>query len=248
MQGKTVIIELSSGLTKFRSISVKSYHELNETPQNDDEVPRDDLDEIDIVSNNSETELSQRLSTFSGSIKRDRERLRKYSIQINVSDSNDHSNDRFRAFRQKEISRLMKKKVFRLVDLREISANARVFNFRFVDEIKNVETEKVFEKSRLVIQVYNDLNKDLILTQSSTIQRVSQRLIVCLTTILRGQGNGIELYLRDVTQAYVQSTFDLNRDFYIRSFLELITLLDASNDCILKMIKSLYDVLEASNH
>jgi hypothetical protein len=93
----------------------------------------------------------------------------------------------------------MKKRVFRLVDLREISTNARVFNSRFVDEIKNVETKKIFEKSRHVIQIYNDLNKDLILTQSSTIQRVSQRLIICLTIILREQDNDIELYLRDVT-------------------------------------------------
>jgi hypothetical protein len=179
---------------------------------------------------------------------RDRERFRKYSIQINVSNSNDHSNNRFRTFRQKKISKLMKKRVFRLVDFREISTNARFINSRFVDEIKNIETKKDFEKSCLVIQIYNDLNKDLILTQSSIIQRVSQRLIVCLTTTLREQDNDIELYLRDVTQTYVQLTFDLNRNFYIRSLLELIILLNISNDCILKMIKSLYDVLETSNH
>ena len=41
----------------------------------------------------------------------------------------------------------------------------RVFNFRFINEIKNPSTNKAFKKSRLVIQAYNDPEKDLILTQ-----------------------------------------------------------------------------------
>ena len=46
----------------------------------------------------------------------------------------------------------------------------KVFNSRFVDEIKNLGTNKAFKKSRLVIQAYNNPEKDLILTQSPTIQ------------------------------------------------------------------------------
>ena len=65
-----------------------------------------------------------------------------------------------------------------------------------------------------MVQVYNDLNKDHVLTQSPTIQRVSQRLILCLAATL--QDDTTKLFLRDVTQAYVQSTSDLNRGFYIR--------------------------------
>ena len=40
----------------------------------------------------------------------------------------------------------------------------RVFNSRFVNEIKNPSTDKAFKKSRLVIQAYNDSKKDLVLT------------------------------------------------------------------------------------
>ena len=40
----------------------------------------------------------------------------------------------------------------------------RIFNLRFVDEIKNPGTETAFEKSRLVVQAYNDQGKELILT------------------------------------------------------------------------------------
>ena len=116
----------------------------------------------------------------------------------------------------------------------------------FVDEIKHPGTDLAYEKSRLVVQAYNDLNKDLVLTQSPTIQRVSQRLIICMAATLRNEG--IELYLRDITQAYVQSTSDLNRDFYIRPPVELIKLLDAPADCILKVMKPLYGAPEAGNH
>jgi hypothetical protein len=72
------------------------------------------------------------------------------------------------------------------------------------------KSKKAFEKFRLVIQTFNDQNKILILTQSSIIQRVSQRLIICLNATL-----SIKLYLRDIIQTYVQSRFNLNRDFYV---------------------------------
>ena len=48
-----------------------------------------------------------------------------------------------------------------------------------VREVKGV-TGKPYEKSRLVIQGHSDEGKESILTQSSTIQRVSQRLIVAI--------------------------------------------------------------------
>jgi len=40
----------------------------------------------------------------------------------------------------------------------------RLFNSRFVDKIKNKETNKAFEKSRLIVQAYNNFKKELVLT------------------------------------------------------------------------------------
>jgi hypothetical protein len=74
-------------------------------------------------------------------------------------------------------------------------SGTRLFNSRFVDEIKNKGTDKAFKKSRLVVQAYNDQEKELVLTQSPTIQRVSQRLILCLAAILPQA----QLYLRDIS-------------------------------------------------
>ena len=60
----------------------------------------------------------------------------------------------------------------------------RLFNSRFIDKIKNKGTNKAFKKSQLIIQAYNDLEKELVLTQSPTIQQVSQWLILCIAAML----------------------------------------------------------------
>ena len=60
--------------------------------------------------------------------------------------------------------------------------------------------------------------------------------------------NNIKLYLWDITQAYFQLTSELNRDFYIWLLFELISLLNAKSDCIIKVMKLFYGVLEARNY
>ncbi len=208
----------------------------------------------------SSTPTSTPVSTLSTLVKRGRGRPRKYLTQENLLTSLDicfvmdnlHYDDvnmrlpPYTLSRQKEILGLLEKGVFQVVNPKDLPVDIKVFNSRFVDEIKNASTDKAFEKSRLVVQAYNDYIKDLVLTQSPTILRVSQRLIVCLAAIL--QNNTTKLYLHDVTQAYVQSTSDLRRDFFIHPLPELITMMGASSNCILKVVKPLYGVPEAGNH
>jgi hypothetical protein len=150
----------------------------------------------------------------------------------------------FAASRQKKINDLIEKNVFRSINKNDVSSDVRIFNSRFVNEIKHLDIDKAFEKSRFVMQTFNDQNKNLMLTQSSIIQEINQRLIVCLIVVF----SNMNLYLRNITQTYVQSVTSLNRDFFVRSFVELIKHLDIVSNSILKMIKSLYDVLEADNH
>ena len=59
--------------------------------------------------------------------------------------------------------------------------NHRIFNARMVREIKGKGSDVPYENSRLVIQGYSDISKNLMLTQSPTIQRSSQRLIIVLS-------------------------------------------------------------------
>jgi hypothetical protein len=100
----------------------------------------------------------------------------------------------FIASRQKKITNLLKKEVFISINKKNVSTNVRIFSFRFVNEIKHSSIEKAFEKFKLMIQAFNDQNKILLLTQSSIIQQVSQRLIICLAATL-----SMKLYLRDIT-------------------------------------------------
>jgi hypothetical protein len=111
--------------------------------------------------------------------KRGRGRPRKYPLLIATTDittihlSQSDSNAQFAASRQKELTGLLEKGVFKITKLTNVPQGARLFNSQFVNKIKNKGTNKAFEKSQLVIQAYDDKEKELILTQLPTIQRVS---------------------------------------------------------------------------
>lgn len=67
---------------------------------------------------------------------------------------------------------LLEKEVFKIINPKNIPANIYIFNLQFIDKIKNTGMNKVFTKSYLVTQSYNDLNKDLLLIQLPIIQWV----------------------------------------------------------------------------
>ncbi|KAF7174588.1 hypothetical protein CNMCM6106_009330 [Aspergillus hiratsukae] len=116
----------------------------------------------------------------------------------------------FEQSQNKEIEGLIAKGVFDFVQYDPPKhAGIRIFNSRLVNEIKGKATNTPFEKSRLVVQAYNDEGKEMILTQSPTIQRASQRVIIALAPSLSGKK--ISLSIRDITQAYAQSWLYGNR-------------------------------------
>ena len=158
----------------------------------------------------------------------------------------------FIVLKQKKIDELLKKKIFKFVNISEIFQNTKIFNARFVNEIKNENTKKIFEKSRLIMQTYNDFNKNQVFIQSSIIQRMNQRLIVCITIVfeinLNDSNNSMKLFFRNVIQTYVQSIFNLNREFYVKSFHEFVSIMKTSYDCIFKVMKSLYEIFETNHH
>ena len=56
------------------------------------------------------------------------------------------------------------------------------------------------------------------------------------------------LYIRDISQAYVQSNTSLNRDFYTKPLPEIKDVLKLEEGTVLKVIKPLYSVPEVGNH
>ena len=151
----------------------------------------------------------------------------------------------FERSQQQEIEGLIAQGVFEFIPYDHTKhLGVRLFNSRLVNEVKGKATATPYEKSRLVIQAYNDEGKELILTQSPTIQRASQRVLLALTPSLAKQG--IQLYLRDVTQAYTQSTTMLNR--LILANLPKEMRHQYLEGTIMVVRKPLYGILEAGTH
>ncbi len=123
-------------------------------------------------------------------------------------------------------------------------AGVCLFKSRLVCEIKGKTTNKPYEKSRLVVQGYNDTEKTGLLTQALTIQRCSQRLLLSVAPAL--QKRGMKIMLRDITQAYTQSKIELNRTVICYLPAELTK--RYPKDTILLVIKPLYGLAEAGNH
>ncbi len=72
----------------------------------------------------------------------------------------------FMKSRRKEINDLLEKRVFELIIIDVVLRDVRIFNLRFVNEIKHSGKLNAYGKSRLVIQTYNDHDKTRILTSS----------------------------------------------------------------------------------
>ena len=151
---------------------------------------------------------------------------------ISILLQNNASQPHFTESRRKIINGLLEKNAFEVVEILDIPRGMRIFNSRFVDEIKKKGTATVFEKSRFVVQAYNDHGKEEILTQSPTIQQMSQRSILALAACMQQY----DLYLRDISHVYVQSTTHLIREFFVRPPQEL----RLQSDSILNIIKPLY--------
>lgn len=119
--------------------------------------------------------------------------------------------------------------------------HTRIFKSRIVNEVKGKTTDQPYEKSRLVIQGYADDGKKIVLTQSPTIQRSSQRVIIALApTLLQ---TGMTLWLRDITQAYTQSDDPLQRTIIADLPVQLRDSYPAGT--VMTVIKPLYGIAEA---
>ncbi|RAL62926.1 hypothetical protein DID88_004767 [Monilinia fructigena] len=249
MEGETCIIELPRGPTRFRSTSVKPYYEMNEEdnvtsqelreviPQEESEVlqdpspeaPQDDDDEFERTGQETAPSAPQ-IRVF----------MQEHVAQY-VADLPDPV--RYKDSRKKEIDGLTEKGVFKVVPISDVPPGTRIFKSRFVDEIKNEGASTEFKKSRLVIQAYNDAEKTTVLTQSPTIQRSCQRILASLAASTR-KASDTGVYIRDITQAYTQSTSNLHRTFYAHAPEEM----NLPTGMILLVIKPLYGVPEAGNH
>ena len=57
----------------------------------------------------------------------------------------------FAESRYAKIFKLIAKDIFKITPKSEVLRGSRIFNFKFIDKVKNKGTKKAFAKSRLVI-------------------------------------------------------------------------------------------------
>ena len=154
VEGETCTVKLPSGPTSFRSTVVKPYLRsklLESDPEIDPKPQESETDGTAQPPVEPPPQLPQP--------KRGRGRPRKYPLLTAIADITIYLQDgatQFSASRQKELTGLLEKGVFEITKLANVPQGVRLFNSRFVDEIKNPGTDKAFEKSRLVVQAYNN--------------------------------------------------------------------------------------------
>lgn len=140
-----------------------------------------------------------------------------------------------------EMESLLQNGTFEILRINPRKEYGRIFNLRLVREVKG-RTTQPYEKSRLVLAGHSDKGKEEILTQSPTIQRMSQRLLLALGVSLIAS-HGMQCELRDITQAYVQSKDKLLRTIYAKPPKELLHTFPPHT--ILRVVRPLYGAAES---
>ncbi|KAK1992697.1 hypothetical protein LX36DRAFT_694129 [Colletotrichum falcatum] len=205
--GTTCTVELPQGPRNFRITVVKPWHEdelekqiepTADTPANEpaNGQPEEQLEEPQeeahkaIVVANDEPPLRRRPGRPRKSQK-DTQKIPEQPARRRPGRPRKHPPKAF-------IKALIDRGVFHIVMFNERKhGGIRIFKSRLIREVKGKN------------EGYADDGKEAILTQSPTIQRIAQRIILAFTLSLIQLG--IVLWLRDITQAYTQSATQLNR-------------------------------------
>ena len=252
MESETCKIVMSYEIIDFRNIVIKLFFRNKsenvtnvKNEKNIDHINEIE-DEISHVDENEKTFFSNSFSAFKCDCDRSKKlslRYKDFETNISIFFQNDQhmqTSGPFVKSRKKEINDLFEKNCFEIVSTFEMFHEIKIFNSRFVNEIKNINTIDAYEKSRLVMQTYNDQGKTEILIQTSTIQRMSQRFILALIVNM----SYLSFFLRDISQVYVQLIISLTRQFFIKPSIEI----RFRKDTVLKIIKSFYEVSETEIH
>ena len=142
--------------------------------------------------------------------------------------------------RNREVKGLFDQKVFEVVDRSNVPQGFRIYGTKWVDLLKTNDDGSALEKSRLVAQNFRDFSARNIPTKAPTISQMGERIALTIA-VMHPEG---QTYVRDVTQAYVQSESELEREVY----LEPVPEMNLPKGKVLGAVKPLYGVPESGLH
>jgi len=134
----------------------------------------------------------------------------------------------------------MQRGTFEVVSKWTVPDNCRVYGSRWVDCIKRSTDGKEHEKSRLVAQNFRDKGATGISTKSPTVSRMGQRIAIATAAMFPERTS----YVRDISQAYLQSESELERLVYLRPPKEM----GLAQDEVLLVKEPLYGIPESGLH
>jgi hypothetical protein len=258
-EGHNVTLKFPNGPISFRSIVVASYF------RSDDQDISDTSVDPSAAKGNIQDTIVYRPDPGSRVIKPRKRgrpkgfRNKKSTTYISAKKSSDHElaiklrkSDviialglPFKEFDNIEVTDLIARDIVSFVRYNAAKHGSIVplFKSRIMHEIKG-KNNKPYKKLRWVIQNYNNRGKESILTQSPTIQRISQRLIMAITMPLIIEGYILEL--RDITQAYPQLSSELKREIFAKLLKELRNAY--LSDTIIQIIRPFYGIAESGVH
>lgn len=152
---------------------------------------------------------------------------------------NDPRASLFNEAKVKEINGLIERGTWKIVCKDDVPTNANILGGRFVLTIKNTGTDQELYKARFVVQGYRDKLNTSLVHDATTCRPQSARLLIGLAAIF-----GFTVFSTDVTQAYLQSNQELQREVFLNAPPEL----HLNHDQLLKLLKPLYGLPDSGDY
>lgn len=118
----------------------------------------------------------------------------------------------FDSAKAKELSGLAERGVYEIVCREDVPDDANVLGGRFVLAIMNADTDDEVYKARFVVQGHTDVEKNILVHNSTNLRQGSIRVLVAIAAIF-----GSRLWSQDVSRSYLRSGEKLMRDVYVKT-------------------------------
>lgn len=145
--------------------------------------------------------------------------------------------------KRNEAHGLMSRKIWNIVSHDKILEDSLVLGGRFVLTLKNVGTPEEKAKARYIAQGYCDGDKSYVVHDISTIRASSIRLILSVSAVM-----GFRLFSHDVTQAYLQSKYELTRKIYVQPKEKDLDIFGLKKGELFELNKPLYGICDAGDY